>query len=1375
MVGGLVNFAPLIDYHAMKRRKIFVLVATILIIAVLSCVYVWNKWFSPTKIAFVNYQAMFLGNVAQANDNKFIKLSEVSTDKLRELQRYDMVIVNGMGLKINEESRELLYEAAKKGTNIYTSMATNPANDICSLSEDDTYKLLGYLSNGGRTNYRNMLNFIRTFIDGKRIFLREVEEPVEEPSDVLYHADPNDKNTERIFTSLNDYELFRKENSLTHKKGHKILITGQMADASELIAALEKEGYNVYPVRTMTGLMEFATEISPDAIVNMAHGRLGDEIVRYMEENNALLFSPLSVNSLTEEWENSLQGMTGGYLSQSITTPEIDGAIRPFVLFAQKTDKDGLRHTYTIPERLETFVETISKYMALKDMPNKDKKIAVYYYKGPGQSALSASGMEVVPSLYNFLVRLKQEGYNVSGLPSSAGELEKMLQSQGSVFNPYAEGAFDEFIKHGNPLFINKEDYERWVSEAVPKNKYAEVKELNGDFPGKYMSTPEGELAMARLRFGNIVLLPQSAAGSGDDTFRIVHGTGMAPPHPYIASYLWIRYAFKADALIHFGTHGSLEFTPHKQVALSKDDWSDCLIGALPHFYIYSVGNVGEGMIAKRRSYATLQSYLTPPFLESGIKDTYKTLSDAIKAYYASPSPDKSLKIKEAVVKTGIHRDLGLDSLLSSPYSEDEISRIENFAEELINEKITGQLYSLGIPYPEEQIKSSVLAMTVEPVAYSLFALDKLRGTAKDDLNKHRSAFNARYLSPARNLVEEIYAGGKEISEAEVCSALKISQRDLQEAHYADSFVNNPQSMMAMMMGKGNAEKKEYGISEKAKATAIIEAEHSLKNITLYRNFILSSPENELQSLINALNGGYTPPSAGGDPVASPNVLPTGRNMYAVNAEATPSEKAWEKGVKLAKETIDAYRLRHNDSIPRKVSYTLWSSEFIETGGATIAQVLYMLGVEPVHDTFGRVSELRLIPSEELGRPRIDVVVQTSGQLRDIAASRLSLISRAVEMAAVSKEDKFENYVSKGVVESEKILTDAGISPKDAREMAYYRVFGGIGGMYGTGIREMIEKGDSWDDEREIADVYLNNMGAYYGDEKHWEVFRKEAFKAALSSTEVVIQPRQSNTWGALSLDHVYEFTGGLNLSVKAITGKDPDTFLCDYRNRNNVRMQDLKEAIGIESRTTILNPIYIKEKMKGGASSMGEFAKTITNIYGWNVTKPSVIDKELWDDVYSVYIEDSLNTGVNMHIRKTNPAALQEITAVMLESIRKGLWSADEKKIRNLSSLHADLLKEYKPSCSEFVCDNHQLQNFIKAHIGDAAARQYDKDISSIREKSSTKNADAGLVMQREELSKSGESKTNTLNNVTIGIVGGIVAVTLILLISKRRKEIKA
>ena len=1359
------------------KKKSKIILGVCIVAAALIGMSVWNTWFSPTKIAFINFQTIQQGSISKANDNSSIKLSEVSLDNLDRLTGYDMVFINGMGLRIVEEQRQQIQQAADKGIPVYTSMATNPANNICNLDSVQQNLIRGYLTNGGKTNYRNMLNYIRKAIDGKISSIPEVEGPAERPSDMLYHAGLTNPDDELEFLTVADYEKFMKDNRLYKEGARKIMITGQMADATGLIEALEKEGYNVYPVQSMTKFMSFIDEVQPDAIINMAHGRMGDKMVDYLEAKNILLFAPLTINSLVDEWEKDPMGMAGGFMSQSIVTPEIDGAIRPFALFAQYEDEEGLRHSYAVPERLKTFVSTINNYLNLNTKPNSEKKVAIYYYKGPGQNALTAAGMEVVPSLYNLLVRMKQEGYNISGLPANAEELGKMIQAQGAVFNSYAEGAFNDFMQKGHPELITKDQYESWVKESLRPEKYQEVVDAFGEFPGNYMATNDGKLGIARLQFGNVVLMPQNAAGSGDNSFQVIHGTNMAPPHTYIASYLWMQHGFKADALIHFGTHGSLEFTPKKQVALCSNDWPDRLVGAVPHFYIYSIGNVGEGMMAKRRSYATIQSYLTPPFLESSVRGIYRELMEKIKIYNNSHKENKdqeSLAVKTLTVKMGIHRDLGLDSIANKPYTEDEIARVENFAEELATEKITGQLYTMGVPYEAERITSSVYAMATEPIAYSLLALDKQRGKATDAVSKHRSLFTQQYLTPARHLVEKLLANPALATDELICRTAGITAQELAKARQIEADRNAPKGMMAMMMAMGKA-RKEYSKEEIELALAIAEVERTIKNVGNYKNALMTSPEEELNSLINALKGGYTAPTPGGDPIANPNALPTGRNMYAINAEATPTESAWEKGIALAKQTIDTYKQRHNDSIPRKVSYTLWSSEFIETGGATIAQVLYMLGVEPVRDAFGRVSDLKLIPSAELGRPRIDVVVQTSGQLRDIAASRLFLINRAVEMAATAKDDKFENQVAASVIEAERVLTEKGVSPKDAREMASFRVFGGANGMYGTGIQGMVESGDRWESESEIADTYLNNMGAFYGDEKHWEVFQKFAFEAALNSTDVVVQPRQSNTWGALSLDHVYEFMGGMNLAVRNVTGKDPDAYLSDYRNRNNMKMQELKEAVGVESRTTILNPTYIKEKMKGGASAASEVAQTVTNTYGWNVMKPAAIDKELWDNIYDVYVKDEYKLNVKDFFEKQNPAALQEVTAVMMETARKGYWKASPEQLSNIAKLHTDLVRQFGPSGSGFTGDNAKLQQFIASQVDAQTAANYNKELKQMKQATLDGEATKGGMVLKKQSSDAVQGAQEEQNSLNGGLIAGIVLVAfvvMLLILKKKRKK---
>lgn len=1448
-----------------KKKHIFLALLAVIVLGGLAKAY--SAWVGTTRIAFLNYQAIALGQISHANDNAMIKLSEITTDDFDHLDDYDMIIVNGMGLRIDENQRKQLEEASYKVPTL-THAATNPANNIVSVDNFDADYLMQYIENGSKKNYHSMLAYIRKFIDGKKFMAPEPERVDERPDYLLTHFDPKDEKGDELgFNSIREYNAFLAKNGLYKKGAPTILLTGFMGAAPDMEKAFEKKGFMVYRINQLQSFIagHHADSIQANAVVNMAHGRLGDYFVEFLKQKNIPLFSPLNINRLTTDWENDKQGMNGGFMSQSIVTPEIDGAIRPYVVFGQRINKEGLQEIYGIPDRMESFVESVQGYVNLKNKKNSSKRIAIFYFKGPGQNALTASGMEVVPSLYNLLVRLKNEGYNVGKLPANPQELAKMIQAQGAVFGTYAEGAYTQFLQSGHPALVTAQQFAGWTQKALSKKMIKELNQLYGSFPGKYMATDDGKLAVARLQFGNVALLPQVMAGVGGDSFKIVHGTDQAPPYTYVASYLWARYGFSADALIHFGTHGSLEYTPRKQVALDSNDWSDRLIGVVPHLYIYTIGNVGEAMIAKRRTYAQTQSYLTPPFKESELRQTYKQLSDAIQSYEKKASAEQSLKVKALTVKMGIARELGLDAKqMNKPYSADEIARVENFAEELANEKITGKLYTLGVPYDNDDVRTSVYAMATDPIAYGMLAVDKLKGRALEGVEKHKQLFDRLYLSKARNTVTQLL-GSASVSDEYICRYVGITPAELQMARKVEAMQAAPDPIQMMMQmadqmggmkeakpkrvdhrtvselraakvshkkkipqmsreafekmeqtgrfpdkmmeaikkgqkwyqedlkkakmakaGKGKASQKsskdkgmmmskapKYTRQQIHLAQAITTVEHALQNVGKYSEALRQSPLNEMSSLMNALNGGFTAPSPGGDLIVNPNTLPTGRNLFSINVENTPSEDAWEKAKELCDNTIKMYCERHKGEYPRKVSYTLWSSEFIETEGATIAQILYMLGVEPVRDAFGRVTDLRLIPSKRLGRPRIDVVVQTSGQLRDLAASRLFLINKAIEMAANAKGDKYDNLVKAGVTESERVLVEKGMSPKEAREVSMYRVFGGVNGNYGTGIQEMVTAGDRWDKESQIAEVYLNNMGAYYGDEKNWETVRKAAFEAALTRTDVVVQPRQSNTWGALSLDHVYEFMGGMNLAVRNVTGKDPDAYLADYRNHSNMRMQEVKEAIGIEGRTTIFNPAYIKEKMKGGASSASTFAEIVTNTYGWNVMKPKAIDKEMWDEIYNVYVKDKYNLGTKEFFDKQNPAALMEMTAVMMESARKGMWKATPQQLKDIAKLHTETVNKYKPSCSGFVCDNAKLRNYIASKTDAASAKEYQQNVEQIRDAEAEKNSsDKGMVMKKETLNEEAQKTTTVVSGIVVGVIVIVAFVMLAILIRRRRKN---
>lgn len=1386
---------------------------TLIVVSILAVLILWGLWAflaAPTRVAFLNYQVITLGQISKANDSRMVRLYELTPEDASKAGHYDILLINGMGLRITEEQRAQIQKAADRGLPVLSTMVTNPANDINTVDSTLAPELQAYLSNGGTVNYRNMLAFIRSRIDRKVIAAPQPAPAEEYTVENIYHPSPDGSGGEdEGFRSIATYNQWLRDNGLWKEDAPRIIVTGQMGDPTDLIASLEATGNVVYPIRSTMPMLRTGQldSIAPSAVINMAHGRLGDGMVRFLEKYNIPLFSPLNVNSLVSDWEADEMGMAGGFLSQSVVTPEIDGAIRPYVLFGHYEDEDGLQRLEAIPERLDEFTETVNRYLELRRKPENEKKIAIFYYKGAGQNALTAAGMEVVPSLYNFLVALRDAGYNVEGLPSSPEALAVLIQSRGAVFGSYAEGAASRFMDEGAPEWVDAPTFARWAQDALPQRLREEVEALNGEFPGPYMSR-DGRLALARIELGNVVLLPQPAAGGGQNDFQMVHGTHAAPPYNYIAAYLYARYGFEADAMIHFGTHGSLEFTPKKQVALSRYDWPDRLVGTVPHFYLYTISNVGEGVMAKRRAYATLQSYLTAPFMESNVRGLYRDLSDELSHYEdalygerpdASRAEGIALRIKELTIEMGIASDLGLDTLdRSVPYTEEEVLRIGNFAEELASEKVTGRLYVMGEPYLPAQIESTVYAMSTEPVAYGLLGIDRAKGKDVDGVEKQLSVFNRRYVAPAKQIVARLLAQGRPADDRQLCSIAGITPEELARAREVAASLQALPDMMSMMAqmagmqqlrkdsaaGRGMSEmmsavgrqmmggrKAQPTQQEKDFARAVTEMEQAVLNVYNYRKALLESPSAEIGSMLNALDGGYTSPSPGGDPVANPNTLPTGRNLFAVNAEATPTRSAWEKGVALAENTLRLYRQRHCDSLPRKVSYTLWSSEFIETEGATIAQIFYMLGVEPVYDSFGRVTDIRLIPSEKLGRPRIDVVVQTSGQLRDIAASRLFLIDRAVRMAAEAQDGEYVNNVAEGIRETERILTEKGVTPADARRMSSYRVFGGVNGNYGTGIQGMVTASDRWTSSSEIAQVYMNNMGAYYGSEEGWEEFSRYAFEAALSRTDAVVQPRQSNTWGALSLDHVYEFMGGLNLSVKEVTGKDPDAYLSDYRNRNRVRMQELKEAIGVESRTTIFNPSYISEKLNGGAGDAAAIAETVTNTFGWNVMKPEAVDDRVWDEIYEVYVQDKFDLGVHEHFREVNPAALEEVTAVMLESVRKGLWDATPEQVTDIAELHTGLIEEFAPSCSGFVCDNPALQDYIASALPEASVSEYRGAIRQIRE-ASVSDASDGMVLRKDRLQSETEKETTLVSNIAVAVLIIALFIGGGLLIRRRRKS---
>lgn len=1294
--------------------KSWILAAAAALILVLSGWGIYARWFAPTKILVVNAMPAREADLMVNNIDTHVDLTCVNPDDIKSFSGYDAIVLYGRSLYLDSLKMRDLQTQIQKGVKVYTFALRNFSFDIkANLTSGQIDTLNIFAQNANASNCRNMLLYLRNIATPRRLPHIAAQPPQAMPVNLYYHIEPG-----KYFSSPDSLECYLRQKGLFHDSAPRVAfisgtsfpVEGSRPYIDTLISRLTAAGHNIYPL-TATGKKRatMLRKLNPDAIVYLPMGRIGNDTpVNWLNERNIPLFTPFPLLAPRSEWLDVNKPVTGGVLNARILIPEVDGGIYPLCIATQNEVQSGLLLTTPEMERVNSFVSTVTKHLSLRVKPNAEKRVAIGFFRNPGKDALLASGLEVVPSLYNLLCEMKSQGYDLGNFPSSQQEFAAQLSRYCTVLGDYAPAAQKKFFDSGLATWVSRHDYELWARNSLLPEKYNEVVTRYGTAPGRQMAQGDS-LALCFLRYGNVLLFPQPRPALGDDDFKLVHGAEVAPPHNYIATYLYLRHNFNMDALLHFGTHGNLEFTPGKNVGLSQADWAEVLVGPVPHFYLYVTSNVGEAVIAKRRSHAVMVTHLTAPFVESGMRTRYQNLlsllHDAINAADTPSFPALSLEAKRQAVRFGLHRTLHLDSVLTRPYSLSDLEALDMFAEEIADEKITGANYILGVPYAADALRSSVRAICADKIAYNAARRDRDAGKITTQQLQNLRFVSHNYLPSAKSMVDRVLNG-------------------------------------------------------------VAPADSDLTMVTHYRDLLIASPRAEISSLLRCLNGGSIAPAPGGDPVQAPNVLPTGRNMYSINTEAVPNEKSWRTGVDLAEATIAKYRADHNGEYPQKINYTFWAGEFISSEGATVAQALWMLGVEPLRDDQGRVVDLKLVPMSRLRRPRIDVVVQVSGQLRDIAGSRLKLITDAVRLAASADDGDWPNYVALGSREQEKELMAAGTSPARARELGNMRVFGPINSGYGTGMLPFTENSGSWSDRQELVNGYINNMSAMYGDDENWGKTEKNLLPAALKRTKVIVQPRQSNTWGPISLDHVYEFTGSVSLAVASLDGKEPDAVMADYRNPNMPRIQDTRQAVAVETRASLLNPDFIRERMKGGATTASTFGEMFRNIFGWTVMRQSALDENLYDDLYRLYILDSENLGISDYFNQINPAAYQEMTGTMLESARKGFWKASPEQIKTLSTLMADLTEKHGAPCTEFVCGNSQLQRFIAGNLSADAAGKFRASMSAALSSSS-----ADEVVLREQTLLRAEKHARTISLWTvIGAILALIVIAAIVIRNRRR-----
>ena len=1346
--------------------KVRILIGAAVLLTAAAGAFLYVRFASDTRIAFVNYPEYMIAPLLDQEINPAIRAECLKwNDKSgEELRKYDCVIFFGMGLNFTEEQQKLL---AGLEVPVYTTASTRKETALARLPEKQREALKNYLDAGGKKNFRRMLDFIRWEVDGKRINASRPLPPEKPEFKPFFHINEGDS-----FKTLDEYLAWYKSSGRYRENAPLVcILSGNGGGAvEELISAVEKQGMNVFGAQGFWSVLPDLKKNIPDILVYQPHGRLGEEAVAWLKKHNVPLICPIKVNQPYHEYLKDQRGMTGGMLSQSITMPELDGGAVPFVLSALFPNKRGLLEFRTIPDRLERFAIFLRKLARLKRLQNRDKKIALIYYGSIGKESATA-GLGISQSVLNLLRRLKAAGYTTGELPENMAELDREIKANTAVFGSNAgmrEGNGKLESAHVRTVTITQAEYEAWVKKSMPADLYESVTKRYGSFPGKNFRTEKGDMRIGCIRFGNIILMPQSLPGEGGEEAKLIHGAKMAPPHTYVATYLYLRHGFGADAMMHLGTHGSLEFTPWKQAALSSYDWPDVLVGEMPHYYLYIINNIGEAQIAKRRAYAVMVSHLTPPFMNAESYGYVTELHEKMHQCETADNPklkaEYAKTIRAIVKKEHIDRDLKLSpAFAKGELAKEDLERIENFLHEITDAKVSRGVYILGRPYTKAEADETARLMTADTIADALFKADADAGKVAEEKRKDKAFFRKNYLARAHERAKQALAH-PELFRKKAAPAPKhgkmepspeVMERMMKSGKLPDGR-DIPPAMMAAM-GRMMKSRPQTNPMRRSPAKVVLSPEE----ITFKaRQDLLDSTESEMKAILNAFSGGYLEATSGGDPILNPDTVPTGKNLYGIDPERTPTKESFAVGKELA-EALIREKLRTTGKYPRKVGFTLWGGEFIRTQGTNIGEIFFLLGAEPLWDSRGRVQDVRLIPLSQLKRPRIDVIVQTSGQFRGAAASRMRLIDKAVLLAAADPENgEFANYVREGSLAVVKALIAGGMSPEQAKSLSSARIFGGVNGNFGTGVTGTAQNTGKWEDRKVIADLYLNNMGALY-TEGHWGEHIPGVFKAALGNTDTVVQSRSSNSWGPLSLDHVYEFTGGLSLAARHVTGKDPGAFFNDLRTPGSARVQEAGEAAMAEARSTVLNPKYIKAMMKEGVPATGTFAEVFRNTLGWEVMKPDMLEDHLWQAYKEVYVDDKLKLNTKEFFEKNNPAALHEMTGIMLEAVRKEFWKTDAGTVRKIAETHAELMKKFDLP----PVRNEKLREMIEKQLTDPTLREaYRKQVKKVLdlEKSRAEMRKVRNVTGQKLKAQTPEKQAKGDSGAALKIIGVIIACAL-------------
>jgi len=972
---------------------------------------------------------------------------------------------------------------------------------------------------------------------------------------------------------------------------------GDLAVIDALFAALEEKGFAVHSFYSFSlrqpaaqrELLRLASASPPDVILTMQSFSLelgSENQLSFLEQLGCpVLQVPVALGE-EKDWRVSRSGLSPAEIAMNVALPEIDGRVFGTVV-GFKEKETALTELECEIKRLKPeagqiahIAEWAQNWAGLRKKPNAEKKIAVILSNYPNRDGRIGNGvgLDTPASTVNFLRALQRENYVVGQLPENGEELMRWLQE--SVTN-------DPEHSWGKPCrqYLEAEVFQRYAEQWPDAIRDESVKEWGLSF--------DQPLPISGIQMGNIFIGIQPPRGFSQQAQAIYHSPTLPPPPAYLAFYFWIREVFNADAIVHLGKHGNLEWLPGRSVALAGDDYPQLCLGALPHLYPFIVNNPGEGAQAKRRTSAVIVDHLTPPIKRAGLYDDLERMERLLEehahaaALYPARTAELEREIEQVLATASWSKEL--------PGKDRSLDVLGNFLCEIKESQIRSGLHILG--------ENPVGELEID------FLLSLLRVPAGN-----------------RPGLLEALAQNADID------SLSAPERDALEIR-ARAWITHALDHDVTLDKNDDLQKLRGLLCQQIRPR-------------------LARCEDELQNLINGLSGKFVPPGPAGAPTRGRlDVLPTGRNFFSLDPRVIPTPTAWRCGKAMAETLIERHR-QETGEYPRKLALVIWGTSNMRTGGDDIAQALWLWGCEPVwEEASGRVVDFRILPASLLGRPRVDVLLRVSGLFRDAFGETMRLLATVPKRLAEQDEPPESNPVRESWLRDRAAFVSKGINEIEAGRLAGLRVFSSEPGAYGAGLLPLIDAGN-WKSKRDLAEVFCR-WGGHAFDSTGSGTEQGELLRTRLSEIEVVHQNQDNREHDILDSDDYFQFQGGLRATIEELRGVAPATYHGDSSQPEHPRVRTLEEELIRVIRSRVLNPRWIEAMRNHGYKGAFEMAATVDYLFGYDATTGLIQDHH-YEEISRKLL---LAPEQQQFFKRHNPAALQEACERMMEAAERGLW----------------------------------------------------------------------------------------------------------------------